>query len=78
MEKEKEILNDLINEILETKLIFKDIFYKIENKKEYYIKLDYKDRTDTIYYNNFLQVVSYLQGFRKTIYSLERILKNEK
>ncbi len=78
MEKEKEILNDLINEILETKLIFKDIFYKIENKKEYYIKLDYKDRTDTIYYNNFLQVVSYLQGIRKTIYSLERILKNEK
>ena len=77
MKSEKEILNAIINDILQTKLIYKDIFYKIEDNRNYYIKLDYNNRTDTIYYDNFLQVVSFLQGVKKAIYSLERSLKNE-
>jgi hypothetical protein len=77
--REKQILDTIISEILETNLIFNDILYKIENKHDYFLTLYMRDSENEnnpkkkaiIYYDNFLQVVSYLQGVRKILYLLE-------
>lgn len=73
---ELETLQYIINCILEVNRIYEHIDVKIDSNN-YYITLYKKDNInyglsyDKIYFDNFLQTVSYLQGIRKTCYLLE-------
>ena len=70
----KDILDTIIQAILETNLIFKDIFYKIENDVIYlylYTKKEHTKQKSTIYYETIDQAITYLQGIRKALYLLE-------
>lgn len=71
----KEIIDTIINEILETKLIFKDIFYKINDDESIYIylytKKEHIKQKSVIFYDTLDKAIAYLHGMRKTLYLLE-------